>query len=294
MLRVVEVSQGTAALRVRDGCLSITAEDGRSKTAPLSEVGIVLLSAPHATCSVAALGELAQQGTPVVVCDRTMKPAGMMLPFKGHHEIATRIAAQAVASLPLRRRLWKALIRSKIAGQASILMAATGADHGLPRLVQRVRSGDPNNVEARAARRYWRYLLGTSFRRRRGSGIANKMLDYSYAVLRAAVVRGICSAGLHPSLGIHHHHRSNAFALADDLIEPFRPAVDFVVFRTLKASEGEQDLTPSIKRSLVTCLTERVPFEGEQRSVTDGIMHSATSMAGVFIGSHAKLSLPWL
>lgn len=294
MLHVIEVSQETAALRVREGCLAITAEDGRTKTAPLTEIGIVLLSAPHATCSVAALAELAHQGTPVVVCDRTMKPAGMMLPFRGHHEIATRISAQAVASVPLRRRLWKALIQSKIAGQAAILMEATGSDHGLPRLVRRVRSGDPANVEARAARRYWKYLFGADFRRRRGVGIANKMLDYSYAVLRAAVVRGICLAGLHPSLGIHHHHRSNAFALADDLIEPFRPKVDAVVFRRLKASEGQQDLTPSIKRSLVGCLDERLPFHGEQRTVTDGIMHSATSMAGVFIGSQAKLSLPWL
>lgn len=294
MLYVVEVSQETAALRVRDGCLAITTEDGRIKTAPLTEIGLVLLSSPHATCSVATLAELSQQGTPVVVCDRTMKPAGMMLPFRGHHEIATRISAQALASVPLRRRLWKALIKSKITGQAATLMESIGSDHGLPRLVRRVRSGDPENIEATAARRYWKHLFGSAFRRRRGAGIANKMLDYSYAVLRAAVVRGICAAGLHPSLGIKHHHRANAFALADDLIEPFRPKVDSVVFRTLRTSEGEEDLTPSIKRRLVGCLDEKVPFHGEQRSVTDGIMHSATSMAGAFLGSHAQLSLPWL
>jgi len=294
MLHVIELSRETAALRVREGCLAITGEDGQTKTAPLAEIGIVLLSAPHATCSVAALAELALQGTTVVVCDRTMKPAGMMLPFRGHHEIATRISAQALASVPLRRRLWKALIQSKITGQAATLMESIGSEHGLPQLVRRVRSGDPENIEARAARRYWKYLFGADFRRRRGVGVANKMLDYSYAVLRAAVVRGICAAGLHPSLGIQHHHRSNAFALADDLIEPFRPRVDSVVFRTLKVSEGQEDLTPSIKRSLVGCLDEKVPFHGEQRSVTDCIMHSATSMAGVFIGSHAKLSLPWL
>lgn len=231
---VLEVSQHTAAVRVSDGCLAISGKEGPVGRIPVAEVSLLLLSAPHATCSVTALASLAAQGTPVVVCDPTMTPTGMLLPFRGHHEIGRRITAQASASVPMKRRIWKAFIRAKITGQAAVLTEAIGSDHGLRRVVKRVRSGDPDNAEGRAARRYWRCLLGPSFRRRRGADLPNKMLDYSYTVLRSAVVRSLCTAGLHPSLGIHHHHRANAFALADDLIEPFRPAVDRVVYAALK------------------------------------------------------------
>lgn len=253
-----------------------------------------MLSTPRATCSVTALAALAQQGTPVIVCDGSMKPAGMMLPFRGHHEIGRRITAQAAASVPLRRRIWKGLIRSKIAGQAAVLAEAIGADHGIERLARRVRSGDPENVEAQAARRYWRYLLGTAFRRSPGEDLSNRMLDYSYTVLRAAVVRSLCVAGLHPSLGIHHHHRANAFALADDLIEPFRPAADRVVYRTIGDGDDSEHLTPTLKRALVKCLEEKIPFQGELRTVTDGLTRAAASLAGAILGTTKELSLPWV
>jgi CRISPR-associated protein Cas1 len=293
-MHVVEVAQSSALVRIADGCLAVSSDGCLLGKVPVAEVGILLLSSPHATCSVTALATMAAQGTPVVVCDASHRPAGMMLPFHPHHEIAARIVAQAKASAPLRKRLWKALVQSKIAGQAVVLTEMRGSDYGLKRAVQRVRSGDPGNVEGQAARRYWSKLFGASFRRRRGEGFANKMLDYSYAVLRAAVTRGICTAGLHPSLGIHHHNRSNAFAFSDDLIEPFRPAVDCLVVQSFREFGQLQDLTPAVKRRLVACLETPLPMEGEMRTVTHAIGRSASSLAGVLLGERDQLTLPWI
>lgn len=293
-MHVVEVSQHSATLRMSDGCLAISTADKLLGRVPVDEVSAVLLSSPHTMCSVAALATLAASGTPVIFCNQSMQPAGMILPFRGHHEIATRISAQTTASLPLRRRLWKSLVQSKIAGQAAVLQETSNSDHGLLRAMRRVRCGDPNNVEARAARRYWRKLFGESFRRRRGEGLTNKMLDYGYAVLRAAVARSICVAGLHPSIGIHHHSRSNAFGLADDVIEPFRPVVDRTVALNRTEYSHAADLAPEIKRLLAACLESTVPMAGEQRTVLDTLAKCTTSLAGVLLGERKEISLPWI
>lgn len=177
-MHVIEVSQSSAAVRISDGCLAICKEGEVVGKVPIGEVSALLLSSPHATCSVTALALLASQGTPVIVCDSAMRPAGMMLPFREHHEIATRISAQAHASAPLLKRLWKALVGSKIAGQAAVLKEVRGSDYGLREMANSVRSGDPANVEGRAARRYWSKLFDPEFRRRRGETLTNKMLDY--------------------------------------------------------------------------------------------------------------------
>jgi len=293
-MHVVEVSQHSATVRISNGCLAIYTADTLLGRVPVAEVSAVLLSSPHTMCSVTALATLAASGAPVIFCNQSMQPAGMVLPFRGHHEIAARISAQSTASVPLRRRLWKSLVRSKIAGQATVLQETTNSDHGLLRAMRRVRCGDPTNVEARAARRYWRRLFGESFRRRRGEGLANKMLDYGYAVLRAAVARSICVAGLHPSIGIHHHNRSNAFALADDVIEPFRPVVDRTVALNLAKYGDAADLTPEIKRALAACLERTVPMANEQRTVLDALGKCTTSLAGVLLGERKEISLPWI
>jgi CRISPR-associated protein Cas1 len=291
---VIEISQEKASVRIEDGCLAISADGRALGKVPVQEVGVVLLSSPHTMCSVSALASLASKGTPVVFCDATMKPAGMVLPFREQHDVGRRISSQAVAAAPKRKRLWKSIVQSKIAGQAAVLREITGTDHHLSLLIKRVRSGDPSNVEARAACRYWRRLLGDSFRRRRGKGISNKMLDYGYTVLRSSVTRAICVAGLHPSLGIHHRHRANAFALADDVMEPFRPAVDRVVARCVGEHRGEQDLSSFLKRQLAGCLKEQVIWGAEARTVEDAVGKCASSLAGVFLGQQKEISLPWI
>lgn len=293
-MHVVEVSQAAALVRLENGCLAISTPEGRGSSVPVAEVGTLVLSSPQACCTVAALAALASTGTSVVVCDYRMRPAGMMLPFREHSKVASRIQAQTAAKGRLKQRLWQALIKSKIAGQASVLAEVTGSDHGLLRACRRVRVGDPDNTEARAARRYWGKLFGSTFRRRRGTDITNKMLDYTYAILRSTVVRGICVAGLHPSLGINHHNRANAFALADDVIEPFRPAADLIVARAIQSESSAEELTPHIKRTLVACLESPITLAGKQRTVRDAIGHTCSSLAGVFLGEREELSLPWI
>jgi len=293
-MHVVEVSQTKAAIRITNGCLTVSTDGVMRCSVPVAEVSALLLSSPHSICSVMAIATLAGQGTPVVFCDPSMKPAGMVMPFRGHHEIGQRILAQARASLPLRKRLWKQLIQSKIIGQAAVLEGAIGDDAGLRVLATRVRSGDVRNVEARAARRYWSKLLGLSFRRRRGEGLTNQLLDYGYTVLRASIARSICVAGLHPSIGIHHHNRANAFALADDLIEPYRPAVDRKVVECLRQVQGGDEMTPALKRELAASLRTTVPVDGCNRSLEDAAKRSAASLAGAFLGDQEKLSLPWI
>jgi CRISPR-associated protein Cas1 len=293
-MHVIEVSDTAALVRIRNGCLNVSVDGTTLGSVPVAEVSAVLLSSPHATCSVAAIASLAGQGTPVIFCDPSMKPAGMVLPFRGHHGIGQRVLAQANAAVPLRKRLWKQLIQSKIIGQAAALESVRGNDAGLRLLAKRVRSGDTSNVEARAARRYWGGLFGRGFRRRRGEGVVNRMLDYGYAVLRACIARSICVSGLHPSIGIHHHNRANAFALADDLIEPYRPAVDQKVVACLGLFSETDELTSVQKKELAAALRMTVPLDGCSRSVEDAAKRSAASLAGAFLGGPEKLSLPWI
>ncbi len=292
-MHVLEVSRDGATVRIKDGCLAVEVDGAEVGRVPVAEVAVVLLAGRRSLCSTTAMAELSAQGTPIIFCDATMRPAGMVLPFRGQHEIGSRIAAQASAPVPRRRRLWKAIVRAKVMGQAAVLRESTGSDHGLALIAKRVRCGDCDNAEATAARRYWRRLCGDEFRRNRGEDATNAMLDYGYAVLRGAVARAICVAGLHPSLGIHHHHRGNAFALADDLIEPFRPVVDKVVTRIRRGDSGSVEITPATKRQLAGCLTETLPFAGETRTVIDAVGKTATSLAGAMLGDEKAFTLPW-
>jgi CRISPR-associated protein Cas1 len=162
----------------------------------------------------------------------------------------------------------------------------------LTELASLVRSGDPANVEARAARRYWSVVFGEKFRRDPDLEDANRYLNYGYAVLRAIVARAICGAGLHPTLGIHHHHRNNAYCLADDLLEPFRPLADRAAVDLVARRGAEAQLDPGLKRELLTELTGRVLLNGERRTVFEAAERAAVSLAEIYLGSRGKLVLP--
>ena len=176
---------------------------------------------------------------------------------------------------------------------AALLTELHGTDHGVAVLAGRVRSGDPSNVEARAARRYWPYVFADlDFRRHRENEDQNILLNYGYAVLRAIVARAICAAGLHPSLGIHHHNRYNAFCLADDLMEPFRPAVDRAVAEYMSTHDEPYKLESAAKQNIIGDLTGRYMVGGEQRTLFDTAGRVASSLADVFLGNAEELELP--
>lgn len=291
--RILDFSEAPARLRVRVAQLVVHRDGQPDVSMPLADLAVVLVAHPQVTYSQAVLAGLATAGGVFVACDGRNLPVGMMLPLAAHHTQTERFAAQARAALPVLKRLWRQIVRAKIEAQAALLLELHGDDFGLKALVPRVRSGDPSNVEARAARRYWPTVFGDKkFRRRREAKDHNVLLNYGYAVLRAIVARAVCAAGLHPSLGIHHHNRYNAFCLADDLMEPFRPAVDHAVADYAKTNPGQCELNTVAKHNIITELTGRYAMGGEMRTIFDVTARMAASLAGVFLKESEKLDLP--
>jgi len=291
--RILDFSESPARLRVRYAQLIVQRENLPEVSMPLADLAVVVVAHPQVTFSQAVLSGLASAGGVFVTCNGQNLPVGMMLPLTCHHAQTERFAAQARAALPVRKRLWRQLVRAKIAAQAALLVELRGTDFGLQQLAGLVRSGDPSNIEARAARRYWsRLFADLDFRRHRENEDQNILLNYGYAVLRAIVARAICAAGLHPSLGIHHHNRYNAFCLADDLMEPFRPAVDRAVAEYMSTHDEPYQLESSAKQNIIGELTGRFIINGEQRTLFDAAARMASSLAEVFLGNAERLELP--
>lgn len=259
----------------------------------LRDTALTIVSHPRVSCTVAALAGLMRHGGSLVVCDESQSPVGMMLPLGVNNEQTKRVLAQAAASRPTMKRLWQQIVRAKVHAQAYTLEVRTGGDGGLRGLATEVRSGDPSNVEGRAAQRYWPLLFNDGgFRRRREAPDQNRLLNYGYAVLRAAVGRAICAAGLHPSLGVHHQGRNNPWVLADDLMEPYRPVVDDEVAAIVGEWGGDIALGPEIKARLIGVLHLRLWSEGESRTVLDWVGRTAASVAQVFLGERRLAFFP--
>lgn len=291
--RILDFSASPARLSLRLKQLVIERPGEPRRTVPLAEVAVLLLAHPQVTCTQRVLATLAELGGALVVCDSRSLPVGLMLPLVRHHLVAQRIAAQAAAPQALKRRLWRQVVRSKIRAQAACLEALRAKDFGLRLLARQVRSGDPSNLEAQAARRYWQHLLPTGpFRRDPKRSDQNLLLNYGYAVLRAIVARAICASGLHPSLGLHHHHRQNPYCLADDLMEPFRPVVDRATVDFCAEQAPPAELSPEAKTFLIERITGRVMVEGQQLTIFDAAASLASSLAAAFDKKNGRLRLP--
>jgi len=278
---------------VENRCLVIESAGREDTRIPLGEVGAVVISNPAVVVTHPALAEMAGARVMLVVCDGRHMPVGMVMPLEANFVQGERIARQAGVSLPTRKRLWQALVRAKIRAQARVLREVRGDDEGLLELVRRVRSGDPDNVEGQASRRYWPALFGDArFRRDPMGEDQNRLLNYGYAVLRGIVARAVCGAGLHPSLGLHHHNRYDAFRLADDLMEPLRPVVDRAVARHCGKRGPTAPLDREAKAALVGALMGRFRIEGEERTLFDIAGRMAGSLLAVYAGERKSLMLP--
>ncbi len=262
------------------GLRSERAKDPNEHTVPLEDIAVIVASHAQITYTNAVLAGLAAAGGTFISCNEKHMPVAMLLPLVTHSKQTERFAKQAQMSEPLRKRLWQQIVQGKLRAQARLLEERTGRDWGLGRLVSEVRSGDPQNVEARAARIYWQALFGEDEFRRdpEGEGV-NPPLNYGYAVLRAVVARALCASGLHPSLGVHHHNRYDAFCLADDLMEPFRPLVDRAVAKLRDMRGTSPPLDKESKSTLVGALLGRFDAEGESRTLFDWVSRSAASLA---------------
>jgi CRISP-associated protein Cas1 len=291
--RIVDISRSPAKLSVKHKQLVIDQTPDGKATMPLADLAVVVVSHPQVTYTQAVLACLAESGGAFVACNRQYLPVGLFLPLVAHFTQAERFAAQAGAGQPLRKRLWQQVVREKIRSQARTLQVLYGSDFGLSALIPQVKSGDTSNVEARAARRYWPQLfLDVEFRRNRDNQDQNLLLNYGYAVLRAIVARAICGAGLHPSLGIHHHNRYNAFCLADDLMEPFRPTVDMAVVEYMSEHDEPYGVESAAKQHLIERLTGLYVLDGAQRTLFDTVTRLAASLAEAFMTGSGKLVLP--
>ena len=260
--RVIDLCGFEGELRSTRGGVEVWPEEGASTTIPVAEVAVVLVGMKVAL-SAAVLHRLAEADVAVLFCDWRGIPEGGCYSWSDHGRVAARHRAQAEVSLPRKKNEWARLIRAKIEGQASVLENLKIRGSGeLLALADQVRSGDPGNVEAQAARLYWSRALGKGVGRQPAAGQligANACLDYGYSVLRGHLMRAVLAAGLAPALGVFHRGRGNAFALADDLIEPFRPAIDEVALQ-LPPTASPSDRP--VKQLLVAAACQRFDQDG--------------------------------
>lgn len=290
--RIVEVADDRRHLSLSRGFLVVQDTEERKELGqvPLDDIAAVIANAHGLSYTNNLLVALAQRGAPFVLCAANHNAVGMLLPVDGNYQQAKRYDAQIAATKPTHKRLWAEVVRAKLQQQAAALEAAGSPTPPLTTLVSKVRSGDPDNIEAQGARRYWTLLFGDSFRRDQDGGGINGLLNYGYTVLRACTARAIVAAGLHPTLGLHHSNEGNAMRLVDDLMEPFRPVIDLKVW--LLARNNEREVTPEAKRALVRTLYDDMETSAGATPVMVCAQRLATSLAQVYLGEREKLDLP--
>lgn len=290
MQRIVDIEGTERHLSVHRGHMVVRSEGIEVGRVPLDDIGGLIVHARSTSYSNNLICALADRGVLIVSSGKNYSPIAVTVPLVGHHEQTARMRAQAAASKPMLKQAWKQIVCCKIQTQGLVLEVAGQDQRGFRLLSSRVRSGDPDNVEATAAQRYWPRLFGPDFRRDRASDGVNGMLNYGYAVVRACVGRSIVVSGLNPSLGIHHHNRQNPMALADDLIEPFRPIVDLFVYDLVR--KGFVEVTGEAKKRLAEVLTFDAEINPVQRPVHSSVLRLAQSLTRKFVGASAHLDMP--
>ncbi len=290
--RIVEVADDQRHLLVERGFLVVqdTALHKKLGQVPLDDIAAVIANAHGLSYTNNVLVALAERCAPFVLCAANHNAVGMVMSINGNFQQAKRFDAQIAASQPLIKRLWAEIVKSKLQQQAAALEATGVPSMPLSALVRKVRSGDPDNIEAQGARRYWGLLFGEDFRRDQQAGGLNSLLNYGYTVLRATTARAVVAAGLHPTIGLHHSNAGNAMRLVDDLMEPFRPMIDLKVWQLSR--QGENEVTPDTKRILVRTMYDDMQSNVGATPVMVCTQKLATSLAQVFLGEREKLDLP--
>lgn len=291
--RVVEIADDRRHLFVSRGFMVVQDTEGERKELgqiPLDDIAAVIANAHGLSYTNNLLVALTERGAPLVLCAANHNAVGMLWPIDGNFQQAKRFDAQLAATRPTHKRLWAEVVRSKLQQQAAALEAAGQPFVPLSALIAKVRSGDPDNLEAQAARRYWSLLFGDDFRRDQYGGGINSLLNYGYTVLRAAMARAVIAAGLHPTLGLHHSNEGNPMRLVDDLMEPFRPIVDIHIWKLQK--DGEINITPDSKRSLVRTLYDDMQTSSGATPVMVCMQRLAVSLAQVYLKQRDSLDLP--
>jgi CRISPR-associated protein Cas1 len=291
--RVLDLSETPARLRAENGLLHVELDGSVRRTFPFAQVAAVVCSHPQITLTEAVLAELALAKAILVACDRKRMPVAMLLPLTAHSTQTENFRLQSEAPLPLRKRLWKEIVRAKIRAQAAVIGDLYGEDAALRRLFSAVSVSNAAAIEAQASRLYWsRLFADAGYRRSDEEDPRNALLNYGYAVVRAICARALCSAGLHPALPLHHHNRYDPFPLANDLMEPFRPLVDAWAVRWWRGhSDG---LTREAKQSVLGRLSGRFSNGEESRTLFDWAQILSDRLARCLDRSLERLEIPLL
>lgn len=264
-------------------------------TKPIEDIGIVVLDNKQITITSGLLEALLENNCSVITCDSKSMPTGLMLPLYGNTTQNERFREQLNSSLPLRKQLWQQTIQAKINNQASVLKDCKGEEVKCMNVwASDVRSGDPDNLEARAAAYYWKSMFGDidGFTREREGIPPNNLLNYGYAILRAIIARGLVTSGLLPTLGIHHHNRYNAYCLADDIMEPYRPYVDELAFQLVQKYGEKLELTKEIKTYLLSIPTLDVVIGGKRSPLMIAVGQTTASLYKCFSGELRRIVYP--
>lgn len=299
MIKQTKYFGSPAYLKLKDKqmVLELLSETGSSfHSFPIEDLGIIVLDHPQITITNALIRALQENNTLIITCNEKHMPHGLLFPLEGNTLQQERYTQQIAASEPLKKNLWMQTVQQKIKNQAAVLDKFTLDSHYLFPLYRNVKSGDSENCEATAAAYYWKTLFAhvPEFKREPGGTSPNKLLDYGYAVLRATMARSTVVAGLLPTLGIFHRNRYNAFCLVDDIMEPFRPYVDELVFNFVKEFGLVQELEKAHKRVLLSIPTIDVIIDGEKSPLMVATQRTANSLVKCYEGSARKLTYPEL
>lgn len=265
------------------------------RTIPIEDIGVVVLDNRRITITSGAMEALLENNCAVITCNQKSMPVGLLLPLCGNTTQNERFRSQLEASLPLRKQLWQQTIKQKILNQEHVLRINTAQETNCMRVWSNdVRSGDPDNLEARAAAYYWKNVFTTypNFVRDREGTPPNNLLNYGYAILRAIIARALVGSGLLPTLGIHHHNRYNAYCLADDIMEPYRPYVDQLVLDIIQCNLEISDITRDFKMQLLGIPMLDVVINGKRSPLMIAAQQTTASLARCFAGESKRISYP--
>jgi CRISP-associated protein Cas1 len=295
MLKKTLFFQNACHLNVRYNQLVITQKNsGEITTRPIEDLGVVLFDHPQITFTQAVLQHLASHNVAVIVCDEKHHPASCMFHLDTHQTQNENFRAQIEASEPLKKQLWQQTVKAKIRNQAKMLAYIQKDTKALTYLARQVKSGDTTNEEAKAARIYWPLVFGDDFYRRRYGLPPNHLLNYGYAILRAGIAKALMGSGLLPTLGIHHRNKYNAFCLADDIMEPYRPYVDMMVHEMWESGVCTETITTEDKKQLLGLYVVDVRISSQKRPLLDALSQTTASLSRCFQGLDKKITYPVL
>lgn len=280
---------------VADFGLRSDADTPQDKTTiPIEDIGVVIIEHFQVTVTAGLLTALLENNTAVITCDRSHMPLGLFLPLEGNQTQNEHFRSQIEASKPLLKQLWRDTVKAKIHNQAAVLDMMGGDGSTMRTWEKKIRSGDPENIEGRAAAHYWKRIFPKEmdFVRDPDGEPPNMLLNYGYAILRAVIARNLVGSGLLPTLGIHHENKYNAYCLADDIMEPYRPFVDRIVATIVHDGEVFDELTKEFKRMLLGITTVDVVIEGERSPLMVGAQRTTSSLAKCFSGDAETILYP--